>query len=318
MSRGPASGQQHAALDVEHLLQPGERLLWQGCPDPGVVFARQDLFLIPFSVLWCAFAALWEASAVAARTWVGALFGAPLVAFGLYLVAGRFLYKWRDRRRTRYAVTDQRVLVLRLRRRQVLHAPVGGPMAVLRRRDGRHGSVVWAVLGSPPARRALTFSGGNATMLRGTGWPMPGPTVGQVAFFDVDRFDDLLGVVLRARQALGVSEPPRTLASSGGHPLQSPPYGAYPGAGQPSGGPPTEPAEPARPRPFRPDAPPAGWYPDPDPASTGGERWWDGVGWSFHVRPGPPSGPQPGPDRPPGSEGGAGAAGGGSDEPTDR
>lgn len=39
------------------------------------------------------------------------------------------------------------------------------------------------------------------------------------------------------------------------------------------------PAAEARP----PDLAPAAWY--PDPAGSGGERWWDGRGWSDHVRP---------------------------------
>jgi membrane protease YdiL (CAAX protease family) len=31
--------------------------------------------------------------------------------------------------------------------------------------------------------------------------------------------------------------------------------------------------------------PPAGWY--PDPAGAAAERWWDGRGWTGHLRPGP-------------------------------
>jgi len=34
-----------------------------------------------------------------------------------------------------------------------------------------------------------------------------------------------------------------------------------------------------------PDLPPAGWY--PDPAGTARERWWDGRGWSDHIRTAP-------------------------------
>ncbi len=33
------------------------------------------------------------------------------------------------------------------------------------------------------------------------------------------------------------------------------------------------------------DLPDAGWY--EDPAGGGGQRWWDGRGWSVHVRAGP-------------------------------
>ena len=35
----------------------------------------------------------------------------------------------------------------------------------------------------------------------------------------------------------------------------------------------------------RPDLPPAAWY--PDPAGGIGQRWWDGRGWTDHLRPGP-------------------------------
>jgi hypothetical protein len=59
--------------------------------------------------------------------------------------------------------------------------------------------------------------------------------------------------------------PARALPAEGLSPASSP----MPGS---------DPAEPARPA-----APlaPAGWYPDP---GGPGERWWDGVGWSPHVR----------------------------------
>jgi hypothetical protein len=300
MRQGPRPDEQPIPSSVERFLQPGEQLLWEGGPDPRMVFARQDAFLVPFSLLWTGFAAVWEAAAILAATALGAALGAPLVLLGIYLVAGRFFYKWHDRRQTRYAVTDRRALVVRLGGRQVLHAPVSGPMAVLRRHDGRHGSALWAVLGLPARRRVLTFSGGNATMLRGAGWPMPGGVVvSQVAFFDVDRFDDLLAVVTRAREAAGVTEPPRTLAAYGGQPTRGQPYGTWPYGGQPFGGPPPVPApEPPGTAPVgsvapRRPGPPAGWYPDPDPTSSpGGARWWDGVGWTDHVR--PPSEPDEG------------------------
>ena len=39
---------------------------------------------------------------------------------------------------------------------------------------------------------------------------------------------------------------------------------------------------PSQPPPPPPPLPPAGWY--PDPAGSPQERWWDGRGWSEHLR----------------------------------
>src|SRR5439155_19204260 len=90
----------------------GERLLWVGRPDPEKRFAKIDLFAVPFSVMFGAFAVFWEASALASGPAFFALWGVPFVAMGLYLIFGRFIYKARLKRRTVYAVTNRRVLKL--------------------------------------------------------------------------------------------------------------------------------------------------------------------------------------------------------------
>jgi hypothetical protein len=107
-----------ARLD-RHLLS-GERLLWKGRADPNRLFTLGDVFLIPFSLLWGGFAVFWESSVLGiwSQSSSGApvffvLWGVPFVVLGQYFIWGRFLYKRWDRRRTLYAVTNQRVLVLR-------------------------------------------------------------------------------------------------------------------------------------------------------------------------------------------------------------
>jgi hypothetical protein len=109
-------------------LLAGERILWQGQPDPHVIFAPGDRLLIPLSILWGGFAIFWEASVLSDRGQdQGAplffvLWGIPFVAFGLYFIFGRFFYKAYRKRRTSYAVTSRRVLILTMLRRRQLQA----------------------------------------------------------------------------------------------------------------------------------------------------------------------------------------------------
>ncbi len=92
------------------LLLPGEQLIWQGAPEGGKWFTKEDIFMVPFSLLWCGFAIFWETSVLLAGIWPFALFGAFFVVVGLYMVAGRIFLRHREWGRMRYAITDQRVL----------------------------------------------------------------------------------------------------------------------------------------------------------------------------------------------------------------
>jgi len=93
---------------------PGERTLWKGQPGGGLLFSARDVFLIPFSLLWCGFAIFWETSVLA----MGApdlfkIWGIPFVLVGLYLVFGRFLVDVWLRAATRYELTDRRIIIER-------------------------------------------------------------------------------------------------------------------------------------------------------------------------------------------------------------
>jgi hypothetical protein len=100
-----------------------ERVLWTGQPDAGRIFSSADIFAIPFSLLWGGFAIFWEWNALhiggfgSTRDGLPsisffALWGIPFVLIGLYMIVGRFFYKVWARKRTYYAVTNQRVLIL--------------------------------------------------------------------------------------------------------------------------------------------------------------------------------------------------------------
>jgi hypothetical protein len=109
--------------EIASELSSGERLLWAGRPRQGVYFRPADAVMIPFSLLWGGFAIFWEFMAVTAVSsprsgahphpapLVFPLFGIPFVLIGLYLIVGRFFFDSRQRRKTVYGLSDQRVII---------------------------------------------------------------------------------------------------------------------------------------------------------------------------------------------------------------
>lgn len=102
-------------------LASGESIQWVGQPDPTKLVSIADWFMIPFSLFWCGFAVFWEVTALTGILssgeqgpflWIFPLFGIPFVLIGLYMLFGRFIAKEYTRKRTYYAVTNQRVLSL--------------------------------------------------------------------------------------------------------------------------------------------------------------------------------------------------------------
>jgi len=111
-------GQSPEAVLSQNLDQ-GERLLWSGKPLDGVRLRSQDLFLIPFSLMWGGIAIFWEYTAVThpakgtGSTGIFfALWGIPFVCIGLYLIFGRFFADAYHRSRTFYGVTNERIIIL--------------------------------------------------------------------------------------------------------------------------------------------------------------------------------------------------------------
>jgi hypothetical protein len=111
-----------AAQQIQPELYSDETVYWAAMPDPHVIFHSDDWAVIPFSLLWCGFAVYWEANALGlwqtSRRSTGPDFffivwGIPFVVMGNYMVWGRFLHDAWLQRRTFYAVTNRRALIVR-------------------------------------------------------------------------------------------------------------------------------------------------------------------------------------------------------------
>jgi hypothetical protein len=92
-------------------LAPRERMIWSGVPRAGIVFRGSDLTQIPISIIvlyifTTKYRNATHDGALDEIIW-GVLFAAVL-----YLLAGRFLYDALRRRRSVYAITSDRVLII--------------------------------------------------------------------------------------------------------------------------------------------------------------------------------------------------------------
>ena len=104
-------------------LLPGETIEWTGQPNPAVIFHKEDWGFVPFSFLWGGFAIFWLLAASGLwdilvhrpdRTfqWFGIIWGTPFVVVGQYMIWGRFVYARWKKKRTYYALTNRRALIV--------------------------------------------------------------------------------------------------------------------------------------------------------------------------------------------------------------
>ncbi|WP_374382523.1 hypothetical protein [Dongia sp.] len=104
-----------------HLLLPGEKLLWQGQPAPGLRFEAKDALLSLFGCFFFGFSLFWEYQAYNMGAPVSfQIFGLPFIAVGAYLVILRYFWEAYERGKTTYVLTDKRAIISidGLRRRQ--------------------------------------------------------------------------------------------------------------------------------------------------------------------------------------------------------
>ncbi|HEY1720112.1 MAG TPA: PH domain-containing protein [Magnetospirillaceae bacterium] len=107
----PVIAEGKPVIEQDGLLEPGEKILWEGQPRRGLVFRASDIVVIPLSLIWCGFAIYWEYKAAKQPASMVPVLGILFVLIGLHFAVGRFFYDAFVRHGTRYALTNQRVLI---------------------------------------------------------------------------------------------------------------------------------------------------------------------------------------------------------------
>jgi hypothetical protein len=187
--------------EIQPELASREQVIWSGQPSPRVIFHAQDLFMIPFSLLWGGFAIFWEASVLGMFGTSGsrssnpvslfmALWGVPFVLVGQYFIWGRFLYVAWKKKHLIYAVTDKRVLVVSLGRNRGVKATALDQMPTIEKTVRRNGTGTLTFGIGPP----LTGRGSTMGSWDG-GLSSPVPT-----FVDVEEAENVYRMISDARE----------------------------------------------------------------------------------------------------------------------
>jgi hypothetical protein len=99
-----------------------ERLLWYGMPRQGIVVRSADVRLIPFTLLWSAFALFAAGSTLTENgPLFPKLFVLPFIFIAIYITIGRFLVDAFQRSRTYYGLTTSRIIIISSLFRRTVH-----------------------------------------------------------------------------------------------------------------------------------------------------------------------------------------------------
>jgi len=179
-----------------------EKVVWAGQPDPRFRFSGGDIFLVPFSILWGGFAIFWEAAVLGFLGGKGTapgffvLWGIPFVLVGQYLIWGRFLYKRYRNRRTFYALTNQRVLILTTTRSRQLLTLFLNQLPIINKMVRRDASGTLEFGSSPNWAAGVYANSGMDFMGARSGPAAP-------AFYDIAEVDSVYQLAMQLKTDLG-------------------------------------------------------------------------------------------------------------------
>jgi hypothetical protein len=137
------------------ILEPGETILWQGQPVPGIIWRDMINARLPMGIIFTGFSTVWITLAIWMATSIEApilmrllfpTFGLPFLGIGLYMLAGHLLWDAMVRRGTWYTLTDRTAFVATdiLGRRKLDSFPIA-TMAPAELIDGNPGDVIFGM-----------------------------------------------------------------------------------------------------------------------------------------------------------------------------
>ena len=140
-------------------LTGNEYIVWQGKPEKSNLMTRADIFTIPFSVLWFAFAVFWVLTAYGSGAPIPfVMFGMIFVFVGCYITFGRFIHMAILRKNTAYVITNKRIIRKRGKAIDILDGKTMPPIFIEIHKNG-NGTIRF---GQEPVYYGRTRSSYNA------------------------------------------------------------------------------------------------------------------------------------------------------------
>lgn len=127
------------------ILEPDERILWQGQPARGIRFETEDLTRTLMGIFMLCFALFWMWNAAQGGGVIFALFGTPFLLIGLREALQGNVVAAYVRSRTWYTLTDRRAIIatdMPVQGRRLTTYPLG-PAAGIELVDAEPGSILF-------------------------------------------------------------------------------------------------------------------------------------------------------------------------------
>lgn len=162
--------------DFRAYLEPDEYVVWQGKPQKGNYFYREDIARIPFGAFFFIFACIWASMASMASPAFG-LFALPFMAVGLYMSVGIVIHRSILLAKTDYAITNKKLIRIVGNKVDIVYGKQINNMEITMNKDGT-GRIVFL-------RQELHYRGTNQQM------SYPG---GMMGFHSLDNISDVIHV----------------------------------------------------------------------------------------------------------------------------